>query len=83
LCLRATHPEPASVTLAMKLKVAAAQFGIAADERPFTPHITLIRKARQPVQVDFKPIIWTTDSFCLAESRSSPEGVEYRVLRRW
>jgi RNA 2',3'-cyclic 3'-phosphodiesterase len=56
---------------------------ITPDERPYQAHVTLARKAKQAVAVAFEPIIWRSDSFCLVESCSSPEGIRYQVLRTW
>jgi 2'-5' RNA ligase len=83
LCLSSENPDPAVVSLAMSLTAMAAEFGVSVDERPFAPHVTLVRKAKRPVQVEFEPIIWSADSFCLVESCTLPEGVEYRVIKRW
>lgn len=61
----------------------ATQYDVTLDERPFKPHVTLVRKAKAPVVVEFQPIIWRADAFCLAESCSTPGGVEYRVIKQW
>lgn len=83
LCLSSRNPDPAVTALAMNLNTRAVQCGIPVDERPFAPHVTLLRKAKRPVPLEFEPLIWTADSFCLVESCGLPEGVEYRVIKRW
>ncbi|MGR9114470.1 MAG: RNA 2',3'-cyclic phosphodiesterase [Gammaproteobacteria bacterium] len=83
LCLSSLNPDPAVTALAMHLTSLAAEFGVPVDERPFAPHVTLIRKAKRPSQIEFEPIIWPAESFCLVESCTLPEGVEYRVIKRW
>ena len=58
--------------------------GLRPDHRSYTPHITLLRKARAlPDAPADLPISWQTQGFVLCESRSGEAGVEYRVLRRW
>ena len=83
VCLTCSEPEPSVAVLAAELSAVSAGFGIAGDERPYTPHVTLMRKVRRPRETVFDPIIWTADSFCLVESRTLPEGVDYRVIRSW
>ncbi|MGR9087081.1 MAG: RNA 2',3'-cyclic phosphodiesterase [Gammaproteobacteria bacterium] len=83
VCLTGRTEGSALKTLVAELNALAHTFGIAADERPYTPHVTLIRKAKPIKAVTFEPIIWTTDSFCLVESISLAEGVEYRILKEW
>lgn len=50
----------------------------------FTPHITLFRKARHPLDIEpFEQCEWKAESFALVSSLTRPEGVEYTVLREW
>lgn len=50
----------------------------------FTPHITLFRKARHPLDIEpFETCEWKVDRFALVSSRTRPQGVEYTVLRDW
>ena len=43
-----------------------------------------MRKAmRGPTRPDIPPLAWRADSFVLVESLTLPEGVQYRVVRRW
>jgi 2'-5' RNA ligase len=69
------------MTLTEQLKLLALPQGLPVDERPFKPHITLSRKARTALDLGFEPIVWQTNSFCLVESLTQPEGAVYRVLR--
>ena len=49
--------------------------------RAYTPHVTLLRKCKNPeVLEEFKPIYWQVNSFALVESLPTDEGVEYRVI---
>ena len=50
----------------------------------FRPHITLFRKAKAPVPLNAPLAInWPVNSFALLESKSTPEGVRYLVLKEW
>jgi 2'-5' RNA ligase len=75
--------DSAIVALAEQLAVIAERCGIAVDKRPFTPHVTLFRKLKAPLQGEFDPIQWCVSEFCLVESCASADGVLYRVLNRW
>lgn len=65
-------------------RVLQQQCGITPEERPYRPHITLMRKVKQ---VEFlpqmEPIQWRVAQFSLMESLSSGQGVVYRALQRW
>lgn len=75
---------PASLTsLVSALSAVVKQCGIEQKNHPYQPHMTLLRKARQAPSVSPPVIHWAVDNFVLAESVSTPQGVEYRVLRRW
>lgn len=58
--------------------------GFKRDERPYAPHVTLMRKCVDPVipREDFS-INWRVDEFVLVESVQSVSGVEYRVLETY
>jgi RNA 2',3'-cyclic 3'-phosphodiesterase len=83
VCLTAEQIDPAVSSLVAQLSAAANQLGIALDERPYKPHVTLLRKAHSLPSLEFNPIHWQAESFCLVESCSLPGGVEYRVLQCW
>lgn len=58
--------------------------GYQSDDRPFVPHVTLARKYRQPHAVEMPVSIeWCVNDFSLVESRSTPAGIEYHVLKSW
>lgn len=83
LCLTADYVDRRIVSLNENLTTIAKQYGIAIDERPFTPHVTLIKKVRSAIDIDFNPILWQSNGFCLVESRSGAEGVDYRIVKHW
>ncbi|MFA5530398.1 MAG: RNA 2',3'-cyclic phosphodiesterase [Thiohalomonadaceae bacterium] len=76
---------PAGLTrLYEHLHTGVARCGISTDERPFRPHLTVMRKARRgPAVALVEPIPWSVDDFVLVESVTFPEGSRYQVLRRW
>lgn len=53
------------------------------DKRPFAAHLTLMRKVREFSELEIEPVEWCVDRFCLVQSFTYPEGVEYRVVRSW
>lgn len=81
LCLSGRTEGNQLKTLVAELNAISQILGIQIDERPYTPHVTLVRKAKASREVQFEPIIWQSDSFCLVESCTLPEGVEYRVIK--
>lgn len=55
-----------------------------ADQRPYTPHVSLARKYNQSSLFEFNDEIeWQVNSFSLIESRSTNGGVEYHELYSW
>lgn len=78
------HMPPELLALVFNLRAALADCGIAADSRPYRPHITLFRKvARQPAWPAVNPINWPVADFVLCRSQTTPRGPVYEVLRRW
>lgn len=58
--------------------------GFDLDERPFRPHVTLMRKATRGLgRVEIEPLEWRVDAFSLMESRPVPGGISYRELKSW
>lgn len=76
------RPEPLRL-LHGRLATALREMALPVDERPFRPHVTLARKARQAVvPADGPPMTWrVSDGFALVQSR--PAGQGYRVLQRF
>ena len=59
------------------------QAGFEFDQRPYAPHITLLRDARAPGVPAPLHLDWPVGDFVLVESAQGPRGAEYRVLARW
>ena len=58
--------------------------GLKGDERPYVPHLTVLRKLRRPFHLRLEPALeWPVRDFVLVESADVGGGVEYRVLERW
>nr|VFJ72107.1 MAG: 2'-5' RNA ligase [Candidatus Kentron sp. FM]VFJ72202.1 MAG: 2'-5' RNA ligase [Candidatus Kentron sp. FM]VFK19694.1 MAG: 2'-5' RNA ligase [Candidatus Kentron sp. FM] len=75
---------PALLSLVAELGRGVAGCGLEPERRPFTPHVTLARKAGKPVRnIPHAPVEWPVEGFCLAESLTLPTGARYRVLRHW
>lgn len=54
------------------------------DERPYTPHVTLVRDARRaPAARDVLLPPWRVRGFALVESVSTPGGVRYTPRAHW
>lgn len=58
--------------------------GIAADPRPWQPHVTLARNVRglRPPRLG-EGLHWRARDFVLVESHLHPAGARYEILGRW
>ncbi len=65
------------------LKDAAIQLAIPIENRPYLPHISLLRKAKYLITATKANILISAKSFSLYESRSLNTGVEYIPLKTW
>lgn len=70
--------------LADRLRLALAQAGFRTEDRPFRPHLTLLRNVPRLPELPVLPRqAWPVDDFVLVASRLTPEGSRYRILGRW
>jgi len=83
VCLTAGKADPELLQLVEQLQHAARELGIVLDERPYRPHVTLLRKAQALDACDIPPVVWRTDTFCLVQSLSTDHGVRYQVVKSW
>ncbi len=75
---------PALQALAGRLNAAMATCDLRPENRPYSPHLTVLRKAnRGPVQDAVTPLHWGVNDFVLVQSLTLPEGPQYQVVRRW
>ncbi len=83
LCLTCSHTPGELEKLVAALNREIASCGLQTDTRPYQPHITLARHAQYLPDINFEPIVWRAESFCLVESCSEPDGVCYKVKQQW
>jgi 2'-5' RNA ligase len=58
--------------------------GFEMDVRPFSPHVTLVRKAQCAPLPDSTPSIeWQVEDFVLVRSALAPDGSRYETIGRW
>lgn len=58
--------------------------GFQLNQRPYVPHITLLRDAhRAPAQNRFVPVSWSISEFALVESVQLDNSQLYEVLQSW
>jgi RNA 2',3'-cyclic 3'-phosphodiesterase len=57
--------------------------GFEFDQRPYAPHLTLLRDARAPGVAARLHLDWAVRDFVLVESARDDEGPAYRVVARW
>ena len=74
-------PELLQLVYGLEDKLEATSFDF--DERPYKPHLTMLRNTRCTTQVIFEPIRWDVEEFVLAASSSSDHGSNYQLLGRW
>jgi len=75
---------PAAGTLAAALWRELVPLGIPPDLRPWTPHVTLARKVRNPSpERVLKPVRWPIAALSLVESVTDPDGSRYTPLAHW
>ncbi len=83
LCLTASEVNQELIVLVDQLTSIAVKLAIRLDDQPFNPHVTLFRKVNGITPCEFDTIDWQSSSFCLVESNSQLNNVEYRVLECW
>jgi 2'-5' RNA ligase len=70
--------------LVKKLECSLQIAGFSFDERPYAPHLTLLRKARwDPPPRPLKNINWVINEFVLVRSNRTESVSEYEVIGRW
>jgi 2'-5' RNA ligase len=78
-----TCPAPLAA-LAAELGAGLRGLGIAIEERPYVPHITLVRDARRAPPPGRAPgIRWPVRAFALVESVPRGHARAYEVLESW
>ncbi|MDJ0956026.1 MAG: RNA 2',3'-cyclic phosphodiesterase [Arenicellales bacterium] len=57
--------------------------GFRIDSRPFTPHITLLRKVRKRPRIVLEALDWVINEYTLVASKLEQDGARYSVSKRW
>ncbi len=58
--------------------------GFDLEQRPFKPHVTLVRKTQcVPLPDSMAPVAWQVEAFALIRSHVVPGGARYETLRAW
>ena len=74
---------PALAVLARDVSIALGDLGFMAEDRPYVPHVTLVRNAKGgPKRVVFPPIRWALTDWVLVESRQAQGRSTYEVISR-
>ena len=65
------------------LKHISHGIGIDIEDRPYKPHVSLLRNAQYEGEQTINPIPWKVDRYCLIESKLKSNGVEYQILEEF
>lgn len=84
LWLGCSHPPDELIELYKHTQQAIKKCMPGYRSKKYVPHVTLFRKVMSfPDKGHIETIPWHVDSFVLVESKTYPEGVQYRVLQQW
>ena len=84
VCLEATRCPPALSALVDQLVQGSRNLSLPIEERPYVPHITLLRRASRRVELhDFAPVAWPISEFVLVHSVAGRDAASYDVIDRW
>jgi 2'-5' RNA ligase len=74
----------ALLDLVAQLRDISRRCGVATEDRPYRPHLTIARRLRRrPRRAAVPPIRWQINSFCLVTSEPGESTSEYRVRHAW
>ncbi len=84
LWLGVNQPPPELVSLHDNLVSAIQPCGYKAENRPWTPHVTVARKFRKALSGKLEqPVVVRVEGFSLMQSVSEPGGVRYVEVERF
>jgi 2'-5' RNA ligase len=70
--------------LVSALQAGLAPQGFKTEDRPYLPHLTLLRRAHcKETHFDAAPIAWPVREFVLVSSVLSENGSAYEIIGRW
>lgn len=78
-----SQPPERLLQLEAQLRQAVIALGIPVEERPYRPHVTLLRKCQAATTAEVSPVELCANALHLYESRSTPDGVRYLQLASW
>jgi RNA 2',3'-cyclic 3'-phosphodiesterase len=81
--LSPTESSPQLMQLVYGLEEKLEAAGISFDERPYKPHLTLLRNTRCTTQIPFEPIFWDIEEYALVSSSTTETGPTYQLIGRW
>jgi len=82
LAPRDTPTELSLLVATLEAGLRDAGFGL--ETRPYSPHITVVRKARcGRMDLAFEPVEWRVQEFVLVRSELDSAGSRYSVIGRW
>ena len=86
LCLASSHTDQGAdlVDIVGRLRSLARSLGLKVENRPYRPHVTLVRKVRhlhQPPSIE--PVTWLVNGICLVESVPVKGRYRYRIVQQW
>lgn len=72
-------------TLVSELRYRLAGAGFPVDDKPFSPHVTLLRKAKCNAKAESPatPFVWSVDRFVLVRSETLKTGPVYSRIKEW
>jgi 2'-5' RNA ligase len=75
---------PELLDLVARLRDLSTRCGIATEDRPYRPHLTIARKLKRGLRpAEFPSIHWQINSFCLVQSDPGEAGSEYTIRQVW
>lgn len=81
-CAVPAGPLPAAAALAAALQQAVRDV-VAVPARPFSAHVTLLRRPRRLHELPMLPIAWTATEFCLMSARRVDGELRYVPVESW
>ncbi|ODN67301.1 2'-5' RNA ligase family protein [Methylophaga muralis] len=82
-CLTSRAPGAELFNLVNNLQQIASDAQIDVDLRPYQPHITLARKAREAVSIPIAPVRFRAQELVLMKSVSTDQGPQYFPMMHW
>ena len=81
--LGAREVDPEFVRFVEDLRDRLRRVGFRVERRPFTPHLTLLRKATRRPRLAIDDLAWTVGEYTLTASELTRDGASYSALNRW